>query len=138
METYAEYSHAIASLVIFALIVLMLAPFSALAKQGKGLAPGAIPEQDYADRAYRLNRAYLNGTETLPAFLAVVVAAILLGASPVWVNWLASIALLARMAMLVVHIRGIGKPHSGIRTVLYVLGWACMAVIGVLALVAAF
>ncbi len=138
METYAEYSHAIASLVIFALIVLMLAPFSALAKQGKGLAPGATPEQDYADRAYRLNRAYLNGTETLPAFLAVVVAAILLGASPVWVNWLASIALLARMAMLVVHIRGIGKPHSGIRTVLYVLGWACMAVIGVLALVAAF
>lgn len=138
METYAEYSHAIASLVIFALIVLMLAPFSALAKQGKGLAPGATPEQDYADRAYRLNRAYLNGTETLPAFIAVIMAAVLLDASPVWVNWLASIALLARMAMLVVHIRGIGKPHSGIRTVLYVLGWACMAVIGVLALVAAF
>ncbi len=138
METYVEYSHALASLVIFALIVLMLAPFSALAKQSKGLAPGATPEQEYADRAYRLNRAYLNGTETLPAFIAVIMAAVLLDASPVWVNWLASIALLARMAMLVVHIRGIGKPHSGIRTVLYVLGWACMAVIGVLALVAAF
>lgn len=138
METYAEYSHAIAALVIFTLVVLLLAPFSALAKQGKGLAPGATPEPDYTDRAYRLNRAYLNGTETLPAFLTVTLAAMLLGASPVWVNWLASIALVARLAMLVVHIRGIGKPHSGLRSVLYVVAWACMAVLGVLALVAAF
>jgi len=138
MEAYAEYSHAIAALVIFTLVVLLLAPFSALAKQGKGLAPGATPEQDYADRAYRLNRAYLNGTETLPAFLTVTLAAMLLGASPVWVNWLASIALVARLAMLVVHIRGIGKPHSGIRSVLYVVAWACMFVLGILALVAVF
>lgn len=138
MEAYAEYSHAIASLVIFTLVVLFLSPFSALAKQGKGLAPGATPDQDYADKAYRLNRAYLNGTETLPAFLAVTVAAILLGASPFWVNWLAAIALVARLVMLVVHIQGVGKPHSGIRSVLYVVAWACIFVIGILALVAAF
>lgn len=138
MEAYAEYSHAVASLVIFALIVLFLAPFSALAKQSKGLAPGATPDQDYSDKAYRLNRAYLNGTETLPAFLTVTVAAILLGASPFWVNWLASLALVARVAMLLVHIRGIGKPFSGIRTILYVAGWACMILLGAMALVAAF
>ncbi|WP_298846639.1 MAPEG family protein [uncultured Ruegeria sp.] len=138
MNIFAEYGHAIASVVLFTLVVLVLAPFSALAKQGKGLAPGATPEQNYADQAYRLNRAYLNGTETLPAFATVVTAAVLLGASPLWVNLLASVALVARLVMLVVHIKGIGKPNSGLRSVLYVLGWACMIVIGLMALVAAF
>ena len=138
MEVYAEYSHAIASLVIFTLIILFMSPFSALAKAGKGLAPGATPEQDYADKAYRLNRAYLNGTETLPAFLTVTVAAIMLGGSPFWVNLLASLALLARIVMLVIHLRGIGKPHSGLRSVTYVVGWACMVILGLIALVAAF
>ena len=138
MQLVAEYSHAIASLVIFALLVLALSPFSALAKQGRGLAPGATPEQDYSDKAYRLNRAYLNGTETLPAFLTVTLAAILLGASPFWVNLLASLALVARVAMLIVHLRGIGKPHSGLRSVFYVVGWACMVGLAILALVAAF
>lgn len=138
MGMFAEYSHAISSVVLFTLVVLFLAPFSALAKQGKGLAPGATPEQDYSDQAYRLNRAYLNGTETLPAFVAVVTAAVLLGTSPFWVNLLASVALVARLVMLVVHIKGMGKPNSGLRSVLYVLGWACMFVIGLMALVAAF
>lgn len=138
METFAEYSHAIASLVIFTVIILFLSPFSALAKAGKGLAPGATPDQDYSDKAYRLNRAYLNGTETLPAYLTVTVAAILLGASPFWVNLLASLALVARIVMLFIHMRGIGKPHSGLRSVFYVIGWACMVLMGVMALVAAF
>ncbi|MEX0368741.1 MAG: MAPEG family protein [Ruegeria sp.] len=138
MEGFDAYSHAIASLVIFTLIVLAMSPFSALAKQGKGLAPGATPEQDYADKAYRLNRAYLNGCETLPAFLTVTVAAILAGASPFWVNLLASLALLARIVMLIIHLRGIGNPHGGVRSIFYVAGWACMAVLGLMALVAAF
>ena len=138
MEAYAQYSHAIASLVIFTLIVLFMSPFSALAKAGKGLAPGATPQQDYSDKAYRLNRAYLNGTETLPAFLAVTVAAILLGANPFWVNLLASVALVARVVMLVIHLQGIGKPNSGLRSMAYVGGWACMVILGLMALVAAF
>ncbi|WP_170516407.1 MAPEG family protein [Ruegeria atlantica] len=138
MEFFAEYGHAIASIVIFTLVLLFMSPFTALAKQSKGLAPGATPEQDYADKAYRLNRAYLNGTETLPAYLTVIVAAILMGASPFWVNLLASVALLARLIMLVVHIRGIGKPSAGLRSVLYVIAWACMVVMGIMAIVAAF
>ena len=138
MDVFVEYGHAVASVVIFTLIVLFMSPFTALAKQGKGLAPGATPEQDYSDKAYRLNRAYLNGTETLPAFLTVTMAAILLGVSPFWVNLLASIALVARIAMLVIHLRGIGKPNSGLRSMAYVIGWACMFVLGLMALVAAF
>ncbi|GAB5436461.1 MAPEG family protein [Falsiruegeria mediterranea] len=138
MEGFAEYSHAIASLVLFTLVVLALSPFSALAKAGKGLAPGATPEQDYSDNAYRLNRAYLNGTETLPAFVAVTVAAMLAGASPFWVNLLASVVLVSRIIMLVIHLRGIGQPNNGPRSVFYVLGWACMVALGIMALVAVF
>jgi len=138
MDVFFEYSYAITALVAFTLIILFLSPFSALAKQNQGLAPGATPEQDYGDRAYRLNRAYLNGTETLPAYLTVTMAAILLGASPFWVNLLASIALVARVLMLVVHFRGTGKPHSGARSVFYVIGWACMILLGLMALIAAF
>ncbi|CAD0183516.1 MAPEG family protein [Ruegeria sp. THAF57] len=138
MEAFAEYGHAIVSLMIFTLVVLLLAPFTALAKQGKGLAPGSTPEQDYADKTYRLNRAYLNGTETLPAYAAVTIAAILMAVSPFWVNLLTSAALLARLVMLVIHIQGIGKPNTGLRSVLYVLGWACMFIMGVMAMVAAF
>lgn len=138
MDMATNYAHALASLVLFTLVVLALSPFSALAKAGKGLAPGATPKQDYADKAYRLNRAYLNGTETLPAFLTVTVAAVLAGASPFWVNLLASLFLVARLIMLVIHLQGVGKPHSGLRSVFYVAGWACLVVLGIMALVAVF
>ncbi|MEM7319109.1 MAG: MAPEG family protein [Pseudomonadota bacterium] len=138
MEAIGEYSQAIASLAVFTLVILAMSPFTALAKQGKGLAPGATPEQDYSDKAYRLNRAYLNGCETLPAFLTVVVLAILTGVSPFWVNLLALVALAARLIMLVIHLRGAGQPHAGPRSVFYVIGWACMALLALMALVAAF
>ena len=138
MEAFDAYSHAIASVVIFTLITLVISPLSALVKMNKGLPPGATPEQDYADAAYRLNRAYLNCTETLPAFVAVVGAAILLGVSPYWVNVLASIALVARIIMLIVHVRGMGGPNMSLRTFAYVGGWAPMLIIGLMALAAAF
>jgi uncharacterized MAPEG superfamily protein len=136
MESFAEYGHAITSLVVFAVIVLALSPFSALAKQKGGMVPGATPAEDYSDRAYRLNRAYLNGTETLPAFLTVTVAAMLAGVDPSWVNALASVFLVSRILMLVVHLAGVGAPHSGLRSITYVLGWACLVVIAALTLVA--
>ncbi len=136
MEPFAAYGHAIVSLVLFAVIVLALSPFSALKKQGEGLAPGGTPEEDYASAAYRLHRAYQNGAESLAIFATVTVAAILAGASPFWINLLASLALVTRVAMLVVHLRGIGKPHNGPRSVFYVSGWVCMLVIALFALVA--
>lgn len=138
MEAFDVYSRAIASVVIFTIIILVISPFSAVLKMNKGLAPGATPEQDYSDLAYRLNRAYLNCTETLPAFVAVVGAAMLLGVSPYWVNLLASIALVARVILLVVHVAGIGKPNMSLRTFSYVGGWLPMLIIGVMALGAAF
>ncbi|QDI75371.1 MULTISPECIES: MAPEG family protein [Leisingera] len=138
MDVFAAYSHALAALVIFTLIILALSPVSALAKQKAGLAPGATPREDYADKAYRLNRAYLNGCETLPAFLTVTLVAILAGAAPFWVNLLASLVLVSRMVMIVIHLRGAGKPHGGLRSVFYVIGWACMGGLALLTLAAVF
>ncbi|UWQ52577.1 MAPEG family protein [Leisingera caerulea] len=138
MEAFAAYSHALAALVIFTLIILALSPVSALAKQKAGLAPGATPDEDYAVKAYRLNRVYLNGCETLPAFLTVTLAAFLAGAAPFWVNLLASLALVSRLIMIVIHLRGSGKPHGGLRSVSYVIGWACMVGLALLTLVAVF
>ncbi|UWQ36057.1 MAPEG family protein [Leisingera aquaemixtae] len=138
MEVFAAYSHALAALVIFTLIILALSPVSALAKQKADLAPGATPREDYADKAYRLNRAYLNGCETLPAFLTVTLVAILAGAAPFWVNLLASLVLVSRLVMIVIHLRGAGKPHGGLRSVFYVIGWACMGGLALLTLAAVF
>lgn len=138
MEAFSEYSHALASLVVFTLITLALSPFSALAKQKAGLAPGATPQEDYAEKAYRLNRAYLNGCETLPAFLTVTLVAVLAGAAPFWVNLLASMALVSRIVMILIHLQGSGKPHGGLRSIFYVIGWACMAGLALMALVEVF
>lgn len=138
MEQFAAYSHALAALIGFAVIVLALSPFSALAKQKAGLEPGATPVANYADKAYRLNRAYLNGCETLPAYLTVTLVAILAGASPFWVNLLAALVLVARVLMVIVHITGTGRAQAGLRTVFYVSGWALMLGLAILALVAVF
>lgn len=138
MELLAAYSHAFAAVILFAIIVLALSPFVALPKGKLGIAPGATPPEDYGSFEYRIHRAYANGTETLPVFLTVVVAAALAGASPFWVNLLASLALVMRVAMLFLHLRGMGKPHGGLRSVTYVAGWASMLVIALLALFAVF
>ncbi len=138
MEQFADYSHALVALAVFALIVLVLSPLSALPKEAENLAPGATMKEDYANRAYRVNRAYLNGTETLSAFVTVTLVAILAGANPQWVNWLASIALLSRIVHVFVHVQGIGKPHRGVRSIVYVLGWLAMIALGVLGISAAF
>ena len=138
MDTFAAYGHAIVSVALWALLVLLLGPFSALAKSKVGLVPGAAPAADYADPVYRLYRAQQNSAENLAVFAAVTFAAMLAGASPLWVNWLASVAFVARLVMVFVHVRGIGKPRNGARTVVFVFGWALHVVLAVLAILAAF
>jgi uncharacterized MAPEG superfamily protein len=138
MEGFAEYGHAIVSLCVFALMTMLLSPASAAGKEKAGLAPGALPDADYADPLYRLCRAHLNATETLPIFATVAFAAMLAGASPLWVNILASLFLITRVLMMVVHIKGIGAPKRGPRTALYVMGWATLVLMALLAILAVF
>lgn len=137
MEGYAAYSHAIVSMALFVILVMVLSPITALKKTGSGLPAGGTPGNAYDDPIYRWNRAYVNATETIGAFAAATIAAILAGASPFWVNTFASVFLVARVLMLIVHVAGIKPMNMGPRTILYVVGWVCCIALAVLAIAAA-
>ncbi|MBZ8119640.1 MAPEG family protein [Roseovarius sp. LXJ103] len=138
MDGFDAYTHAIAALAIMGVLVLLIGPVSALKKQATGLASGATPPEDYANSAYRWHRAHGNASENLAIFATVTVAAILAGASPFWVNWLASIFIVARALMLVLHVGGIGRTNIGPRSFAFVAGALCCYGLAGLALVAAF
>ncbi|MGC1489282.1 MAG: MAPEG family protein, partial [Albidovulum sp.] len=126
MEHFAQYGHAIVSLCLFALIALALSPLSGAGKAKAGLASGAMPDADYDKSVYRLFRAHMNAVETLPVFATVTFAAMAAGANPYWVNILASAFLVSRILMLFVHIKGVGAPDRGPRSLTYVFGWATL------------
>ena len=143
MVAYAEYLYGIFSYVIFILIVLYLLMSPGPAGQGEGQASGATPEQDYSYKAYRSNRIYLKCIiETLPAYLIVIMVAIVLGVSPLWVDILTFVVLIARIEMLRMEMRnywwGNWQPQSGYRSFLFVANWAGMAAMGIMILVAAY
>lgn len=89
--------------------------------------PAKEPETPlWMDRA---KRAHLNMVETMPAFVAVVVAAGLLGSpeTAATASQWAAIFFFARIAHAVVYILGI----PGLRTPVYLISWAAILVIGV-------
>jgi len=122
MVQFAPYGIAIASLAVFALIPLILNPIAAKAKAKLGLVPGAPPPADYSSTAYRLSRAHMNAVEMMGVFIGVTVAAVLAGAPPFWVNLLAGLFLISRLGHLIVHVRAVGAPSMGPRTVLFIAG----------------
>jgi len=136
VEQFADYSHAIAAMGLTVIFGLLLSPVTALAKMAKGTAAGANPEADYGDQTYRLNRSYLNLTEMMGFFVAATVSAMVAGADPTWVNWLAAIFFVTRILHFVVHLLGIGPMNFGPRTFLFVGGWACALVLAILAVLA--
>ena len=136
MEPFLAYGHAIVAMAATALFGLLVNPFTAVAKMNKGQAAGGTPAEDYGDRTYRFNRAYLNLTEIMGFFVAATVAAILAGADPSWVNWLAAIFFVARVAHFLVHFAGIGPMNFGPRTVIFVVGWGCCLILAILAILA--
>ena len=138
MEHFAEYGHAVVSLAGLGLLWAVLGPLSAVMKERSGAAPGGDVAPDYANPAYRWSRAYANLTETAPAFVAVVVAAMAAGASPFWTNLLAALFLLSRIVVAFVHIRGLGKPAHGLRSILFTIGWASVTILAVFAIIAVF
>lgn len=136
MEQFAEYGHAIVALAVFALIGLIMGPVAAARSTAAGYAPGEVPKADYGDATYRLMRAYQNAMEITGMFTAVTLAAILAGSSPWWVNILASVFLISRIAVAAIHVAGLGRPNMGPRTIVFLVGWACCVVLGVMAIVA--
>jgi len=76
----------------------------------------------------------MNAMEMSGLYAGAVVAAILSGASPFWVNLLASIFLLTRLVVAFVHIKGIGKPDQGVRSILFGIGWLISIVLALMAI----
>ena len=137
MEQFAEYSHAILSVVIVALVAQILNAATGIRKGGLNMQPGAHHEADYDNPAYRLDRTYMNTVETLVFYAAIVFAAVLAGANPFWTNVLASAAMVIRVIANVIYLRGIGKGYGGIRTVFLVLFSLCNIVLVLLTIAAA-
>ena len=138
MEQFAVYGHAIVAMAATALLGLLINPLVGIAKMKSGHQAGGKPENNYEDVTYRVDRAYANLTEVMGLFVAATVAAMIAGANPSWVNWLAVIFFISRVLHFIVHYRGIGKMHQGPRTFIFVVGWACCIVLAVLAIFAVF
>lgn len=132
---FAPYSHALASLGGWALLMMVLGVLSILGTP-RARTESGLPVRDYADPFYRRDRAFRNAVETTGPFLAATVAAVLVGASPFWVNLFASVFLAARIAAAAVHI---GTEIERLRSAFWTVAVLCnlalagMAVVGVFA-----
>lgn len=135
MEIFAPYSHAIAALAIWGLMMILLGNLTTLGRSAEKRCDCGKPKRDYSDPWYRRERAFANAIETTPAFLSTTLAAILAGASPVSVNWLATLYIVARIAMAFVHIRTENQP---MRSAFFGIGWLMLILMGLLALYTVF
>lgn len=135
MENFAEYSHAIATLALWGVWMVYLSMQSNTGLKPEQRTESGHPKRDYSVQPYRRHRAFQNAIETSPAFLATTMAAILAGASPVSVNWLATLFLVSRVAMAVVHIRTEIQP---LRSAMFGIGWLMIILMALLALYTVF
>ncbi|MEM8823934.1 MAG: MAPEG family protein [Pseudomonadota bacterium] len=130
----APYALALAVMASWAILMTVLL-FLSVAGTPKAKTESGHPVRDYSDPAYRRNRAFQNAIETTGPFLAAILAAILVGASPFWTNLLALIFLVARMAMAAVHI---GTEIQPLRSALWGIGLLCIIGLALMALFGAF
>lgn len=138
MDGFEAYGHAIVALALIGLMGLLMGPIVGQRKAALGLAPGADPVADYGTAVYRWHRAHQNLSESTGFFVAVTVAAILAGVAPFWVNLFASIFLVARVVMLVVHVRGIGGAQMSLRSMGFGAGMVSCVVLALLAILEVF
>ncbi|WGH77651.1 MAPEG family protein [Jannaschia ovalis] len=133
-EFFAPYAHTLAALALWALLQLGLAGVSTVGK-ARARSAGGLPVRDYSDPAYRRHRAFQNAIETSGAFVAAAVAAMLTGGAPFWVNLLATLFLVARIATAAVHI---GTEVQWLRSATWTLGFLCVIGLALIALAGAF
>jgi uncharacterized MAPEG superfamily protein len=123
MDMFAEYSHAIASLGIWAILISVLSGYSTVGRSAEKRCDCGKPKRDYSDPAYRRERAFMNVVEWAGPFIAATVAGILIGANPFMVNLFASIFVVARIAMAVVHTATENQP---MRSLFFAVGFFCV------------
>ncbi len=129
------YSHAIASLGLWAVLVSVLAALSTIGRTAEARCDCGKPKRDYGDPVYRRERAFMNAVEGSGPFIAATVAAILIGAAPFWVNLFASVFIVARIGMAAVHI---GTTVQGARSAFFMVALVSVLAQAIMAVVAAF
>jgi uncharacterized MAPEG superfamily protein len=135
MPGFTDYRHAIASLALWAIWVMILSGLSSRGRTSAARSDCGKPKWDYSDRWYRSERAFMNAVEASGPFIAATLAAILAGAAPFWVNLFASVFITARVAVAIVHIGTVNQP---LRSAVWSIGLVCILAEAVLALGAIF
>ena len=135
MDSFDAYSHAIASLALWGLIMIGLSMISTGGKVPKDRSESGLPKRDYSNQAYRRHRAFQNAIETSPAFIATTLAAILAGAQPLLVNIFASAFVVSRLVMAYIHVWTENQP---LRSAAFGFGWLAIIALGLTALYAVF
>ena len=133
MEAFSPYGHAIASLAIWAFIVMVLTGLSTRGRVTDQRCGCGKPVRDYTNQWYRSERAFMNAVEASGPFIGATVAAILAGAVPFWVNLFASVFIAARIVMAYVHI---GTTNQPLRSTFWAVGVLCVTGLILLTLVA--
>lgn len=135
MEAFDAYGHALAAMGGYALVMMVLGAMSTTGRTPENRCACGQPKRDYDDVVYRRGRAFMNSVESVGPFVAAVMAAMLTGGSPFWVNLLASIFLLARIATAFVHI---GTTNQAMRSATWGVGTLCVAGLALIGIVGAF
>ncbi len=117
---FAEYSHAIASLGIWAILVAILSGYSTRGRSDDQRCDCGKPKRNYSDPVYRRERAFMNAIEWSGPFVAATVAAILIEANPFQVNMFASVFVVSRIAMAVVHTE---TENQRLRSLFFAIGF---------------
>lgn len=107
------------------LITIMQNFATALAFAGEEQVPGMPVRFDHSKLSFRVLRTYANSAETFPAFGWALLMAIIAGASPILVNWLAGGYFVSRIVFWVIYYGGVGKTAGGPRTMAFVAGLLC-------------
>ncbi len=123
MPQLAAYQPAFLALALLTLAVLVQGFLAGILGLAGGEEISGMPlKGDHTRFSFRTLRTYANSTENLPAFVATLLMATLVGVGAVFVNWLAVIHVVARMVFWAVYYSGIGKVGGGLRTIVYTIG----------------
>ncbi len=134
---FDNYYPAILALTLLCLAILIQSVCCAIFafNEKGGQKPGRVvggPEQ----HSFRVLRTYLNSTESLPMFIGLLLAAILAGVSPKWVNILAFAHLGFRLLFWAVYYSRLGIKTPGPRTLGYLGGMLSNFALGVMTVLA--
>ncbi len=134
MQAFDAYSHALASFGGFALLLIVLSALSTIGRNAENRTASGAVKRDYDDVVYRRGRAFMNAVEAGTPFVAATLGAILVGASPFFVNLLATVFLLARVATAFVHIR---TTNQTLRSATWAVGVICVVILAVMTILGA-